>query len=87
MTARSYSAKVGIAIGLPAYLGAHRAEKVRRVHPSADPPVERAGAWLEVERGRDGDGPEELRWHPGLLLPQPLEQHVAAERDADGDDS
>src|SRR5207245_1208303 len=77
-------AALGQEFGFQAHLGAHRAEEVRRVDPPAEAPIERAGARREVERHRDRDGSNELGGYPGLTLAQPLEQHVAAERHADG---
>src|SRR5262249_61296011 len=61
----------------------HAARCVSKLGPA---PIENARAPLEVIGRRDGDGAGDLLG--GIaLLPEPLEENVAAERDADGADA
>src|SRR5947207_6625013 len=61
-----------------------RPHEARRVHGLLEALVHHAGALREIEGHRDGHGRPQRLGHAVALLAQPLEQHVAADREADG---
>src|SRR5205823_5158389 len=79
--------EASVAERLEADLPAHRAKEVGRIDAPAEPAVQHLCARRELERHRDGDGPDELPWRIGAPLAEPLQQDVAAERDADRDEA
>jgi len=76
--------RAGEARGLAQGLGFQRDKEAGRVDAAIEPAIERMAGCGEVERCRDaGRAPDQRAGHFARFA-QPLEQRVAAERDADG---
>ena len=72
-----------VEVGLGPDLGLHGAQEAPGVDRAVEAAVEHRGTGGQVERGRDGDRPRHRAGRGVALLPEPLQHHVAAQRDPD----